>query len=646
MKIKFAKTVSSLLIATIIMSLVMIAIPNASAVPTTLVRLIPSPTILGAGHTNVVLTTFKVACVIEDVAMLYGFGIKIFINDTYFQYVSHQTTVPWNTSQVPVSPSPYAGILYSGSNGGPLPVKDVYTPSTHILEIAYSSVAPAHPWPLSGDGNGTVCVITLKVIAQPWDYEIAPADWLDVYIHFVPGEVKLAQYPSGAITNTPVDCDVQLWSKLFAYPAVPELDVRGPGGVTSITGAGLGNTFDVDVWLTIDVFWDPAGFDMRLTWDPTLLIATKSTVDPDNDFGNFWSFGTMTFINTTNNIVGYVHVAFIGLGTHASPVYGNLKLWTVKFEEIFEATTPIDVKSCDLTLLNPLPRPYVDIGGTQYPCPVDVAGFPHPDRSMSPWNGTIYSVPLPQVVSKAVYTCHYKPLGRAIDVFTQYPYPNGGQGPGANSSMYWPQKEVILYANVTYNLWPEQRKDVAFEIIDPYGNDYAVLCNRTDANGIAMVRFRLPWMCDDPTYYFGTWEVIASVDVACEHINDTLHFKYDYKVHVWKVTTDKTDYAHLEDVTVSIDYGSNAQIQYMIFFYVTGLDETGVPWDIGVANATVGGARWCTYVDGTVTVTLTIPKWARAGVATIDVNALDALPKNGGVQEYPLYWINVNILAE
>jgi hypothetical protein len=264
---------------------------------------------------------------------------------------------------------------------------------------------------------------------------------------------------------------------------------------------------------------------------------------------------------------------------------------------------------------------------------------------MSPWNSTPYSVPIPHAVSSAKFTSYYKPLGRAIDVFTQYPDPFGGQGPGANSSMYWPQKEVILYANVTYNLWPEQQKDVAFQIIDPHGNTYALLCNRTNADGIAMVRFRLPWMCDDPTYYFGLWEVIASVDVACEHINDTLHFKYDYKVHIWKVTTDKTDYDHYEDVVVTIEYGSNAQIEYPMVFAVTGLDETGVPWDIDYAHVIVGGAQWCTYNNGTTTVHLTIPKWARAGVGTIDVNALDALPTEGGVQEFPLYWVTINISA-
>ncbi len=643
MKNKFAKPVSLLLIATILMGLAMVTVPIASAV-TTSVRLIPSPQALGTGHVDVIGTTFKVACVIENVVNLYGFGIKIYINTTYFQYMSHQTTVPWNTSQVPVSPSPYAGILYSGSNGGPTMVKDLYTPATHILEVAYSSVAPAHSWPISGDGNGTVCVITLKVIAQPYDYEVAPADWLDVYVTFP--EIKLAAYgiPPLPIPYVSSPCDVQLWSRIFAYPTLPQLDVRGPSEVTHIYGKGICNYFEVDVWLITDAFWDPAGFDMYLRFDPTLIEANKSTIDPDGDFGSFWSFGTLPFMNITNNVAGYVRVAFVGLGTH-NPVYGKLKLLTVEFHEIYEATTVPDIKSCDLKLENNPPRPHVTIADVQYPCPIDIAGFPHPERSMSPWNSTPYSVPIPSTVSQALYTCKYKPLGRAIDVYTQYEDPFGGQGPGANSSMYWPQKEVILYANVTYNLWPEQQKDVAFQIIDPYGDTYALLCNRTNADGIAMVRFRLPWMCDDPTYYFGKWEVIASVDVACEHINDTLYFKYDYKVNIWKVTTDKTDYAHYEDVTVTIEYGSNAQLQYMIFFYVTGLDETGVPFDIGVANATVGNARWCTYANGTVTVTLTIPKWARAGIATIEVNALDALPIDGGVQEYPLVLVNINILA-
>jgi hypothetical protein len=256
-------------------------------------------------------------------------------------------------------------------------------------------------------------------------------------------------------------------------------------------------------------------------------------------------------------------------------------------------------------------------------------------------------LPLPNEVENAMYTSCYKVLGRQIDLYCGYPAPFGGQGPNKPQDMYWPQKEVCLFANVTYNLWPEQQKDVAFEVIDPHGDTYTVLCNRTDADGVARICFRLPWMCDDPEYYFGEWTVIATVDVACEHINDTMTFKYDYMVHIWKVTVDPTSYAHGECFDVVIDYGTVAMQYYDILLAISGLDETGVPFDYGYVWITIGGAEYCTYANGTTTVTLCIPKWARAGKATIHVNALwYDLPQYGGVQQYPLVTFDITIRAE
>jgi len=186
----------------------------------------------------------------------------------------------------------------------------------------------------------------------------------------------------------------------------------------------------------------------------------------------------------------------------------------------------------------------------------DIAGYPHPDRDFSPWYSSPYAIALPNEVEDAMYTSCYKVLGRQIDLYLcAYPDGHNGRGPNRPGDMFWPQKEVCLCAEVTYNLWPEQQKDVAFEVIDPYGAVYTLLCTRTDSTGLAMICFRLPWMCDDPEYYFGEWTVIASVDVACEHINDTMTFKYDYMVHIWKVTTDASSYAHGECIEVTIDYG-------------------------------------------------------------------------------------------
>jgi hypothetical protein len=238
-------------------------------------------------------------------------------------------------------------------------------------------------------------------------------------------------------------------------------------------------------------------------------------------------------------------------------------------------------------------------------------------------------------------------LGRQIDLYVcDYPAPFGGQGPNNPASVFWPQKEVCLCANVTYNLWPEQQKDVAFQIIDPYGETYAILCNRTDEDGVVRICFRLPWMCDDPEYYFGEWTVIATVDVACIHINDTMNFKYDYQGRIWKVTTDKTAYDHGECIEVTVEYGSAAMIEYNMTIAVSGLDETGVPFDYEIAFVTMGGAEYCTYENGTITLIICIPKWARAGRATIHVNLLWlGLPIDGATQQFPLVTADISINA-
>jgi hypothetical protein len=111
------------------------------------------------GPENVTGREFRVAVVIENVENLYGLDIRVKINTTYFQYVNHTTTIPWNTTQTPVPPSPYGGILYAPITQS----KDEYDPSTNLLKIAYSSQSPAKPFA----GNGTVCVFRLKVVYHP-----------------------------------------------------------------------------------------------------------------------------------------------------------------------------------------------------------------------------------------------------------------------------------------------------------------------------------------------------------------------------------------------------------------------------------------------------------------------------------------------
>lgn len=259
--------------------------------------------------------------------------------------------------------------------------------------------------------------------------------------------------------------------------------------------------------------------------------------------------------------------------------------------------------------------------------------------------GNYLGAPIPQDPSvDGFYSMKPKVLGRAIDIFvgqdgSPYPDPYGGQGPNAPADMFWPQKQVCVWALVTYNEWPEQQKDVAIEIFDPHGTRWGIIYARTNETGYAYTCFRLPWPCDNPEYYIGVWTVVGTVDVACQIINDTVQFHYDYLVRIWKVTADRdpASYKHNESACFTIEYGSHAQLFYNVTIAVTGLDETGVPFGFNYKEVEIGGTVFCQYKNYTDTLCIYIPKWARAGVAEVDTAFLDNWPYLGGTVQSGFY---------
>lgn len=105
-----------------------------------------------------------------------------------------------------------------------------------------------------------------------------------------------------------------------------------------------------------------------------------------------------------------------------------------------------------------------------------------------------------------------------IDAYCQ----RGGKGYLAPSSPFCPEEQVCLYANVTYCGWPEQNRDVAFQMLDPCGRLF-VLSGRTNGSGITAVSFRLP-SSEYAGWVFGAWRVVAAVSVAEVVVHDTLEF--------------------------------------------------------------------------------------------------------------------------
>jgi len=416
------------------------------------------------------------------------------------------------------------------------------------------------------------------------------------------------------------------WAPPTVYPHL-EVEYTGEPGVHEKTISGqniykVPYEFNIDVLIkNVDPGWRLAGIQFVLFYNTTILdvlsVAQGDFLEP---------FTTQTwFYGEAFESEGFIRVgyAILDIPNMTAP-YGEGLVARITFNATYQEPFPRAVSS-DLNL-----EIDTEAGMGSY-----FINYLGDELAFDP-----------EVDGK--YTLAGYVIGRVIDVYTQYPYPYGGQGPQAPSDMFWPQQEVHLYANVTYNDWPQQNKDVSFEVLNPYGTVMTILTGRTDENGVAHVSFRMNWPCDRPEDLFGVWKVIATVDIAGETVNDTLEFHYDYLVHWTKVTTDKPEYAHCETIAVTIEFSSHAQQNYWVYITATLHDELNYPLVTGTVATylQIGGAQWCTAKEYSVTLYMHVDKSVVAGKATIHVSALTNRPFAGGAPLCPEITETVDILAE
>jgi hypothetical protein len=105
---------------------------------------------------------------------------------------------------------------------------------------------------------------------------------------------------------------------------------------------------------------------------------------------------------------------------------------------------------------------------------------------------------------------------RQIDLYTL----KGGTGLGAFGGWFGYGDLVTLKAYVAYADWPQQNLLVAFQVLNPLNETMLVFVTETDENGVAETSFRIPEVSES----VGFWTAIASVDVACEIVWDTMTF--------------------------------------------------------------------------------------------------------------------------
>lgn len=591
------KIISLVLVSVLILTLYA-AIPPAHTQQTT-IKVLPAFNEFGNSAGDPIPipgTTFTVTVGIYDVENLYGFDLKFQWNTEYLAYVTHNVWVPRNTTP--------GGILYAPI----MPVKNEVYPTEGWYWISYSSMSPAPPF----SGSGIAFNMTFEVIKQPYDYETGGpgVDPIDTLLNF--RETDLADSGGRPIPHTVEPATVRIWEKRFVPPTYPVIKVM-PAKVENLP---ICTNFNIAIWiLGLDPFYDLAAFDIKLTFNSSLIEALAITEGP---YLKSYANETYEILKVIDNPGGFVRYALTQIPPRTPPPPSNGILFNITFHVIYESTT-YPPPQCNLTI----------------DCSSELALWPHPEIPAPPYEGKDYSVPLPFTKDHGLYIARFKPLGRAVDLYVcDFPEPFKGTGPNVPCEGYKPQKMVNLKANVTYNLWPVQFKLVTFEIHDPLGRLVAVRTAFSDENGVARVSYRLPWPCAEWPDMFGVWTVIATVDIYCEIVNDTLQFKVWWPLELLSVEPLEDSYAVGEHMAFKVTMRTCFVWTYNATIVLVVYDEVGQPIGHKIVTMTYGFNNideWCNWKEYEITIDcITVPKWTAVGAGRVYVSALSGMPWNGG----------------
>lgn len=230
--------------------------------------------------------------------------------------------------------------------------------------------------------------------------------------------------------------------------------------------------------------------------------------------------------------------------------------------------------------------------------------------------------------------------GRRIDLFTQKE-PYSGKGINKSSDAFAPLSEVILFALVTYNEEPVGHMLVSFEVVPPNPVEGFPLhkVSFTNASGIAVMNFTLPWPLEHPEgIVFGTWSAVAAVDLLERRVVDTLTFRVGWIVEIISIATidenlkPKTHFAKATYVGAELHIRNIAMLPKTATIVVTAYDARNEAFGSIVFNDfIVKPNETYIYAYGY----LNISEQAAIGNAMINASAFTAPPSMGGVSYCP-----------
>lgn len=398
---------------------------------------------------------------------------------------------------------------------------------------------------------------------------------------------------------------------------VPNDTVLGPA-------PAIGTEFDVDVVIRrMSPIWEMVAYQVRLTYDPELLEGVSITEGPFLQTIRWNKHGTL-FISSWNT-VPYTHGIAAGI------------LWpNGGYEEWMEFPNTMNPPLADPVLATFRFRAIKQVFPETLSCVLGLpAFFPPENYHFLNKDGGYICTDSPMIINGTyTITSEWGP-GRRLDLYvSNYPEGYKGRGPNEPCDMFWPQKLVILHGEVTYNYWPVQQKIVSFEIMQPCGGIVAKLTAISDEDGIATTTFRIPWPCDheEKMKLFGKWTVVATVDIACTVVNDTMQFDFQWLASIEEETVEIDNWypQHCDWIEIWILVCTKSWQWRPLLVSVVLKDELDVPVAICLIETEIGGAWFCHYECFWIRCLIHIPKHAFSGWATLHINCFDKDPTEGG----------------
>jgi hypothetical protein len=621
MKLK-SKLASLTLIALMLLGTAAVFTPRVNAVTTTMEVISTGGLTPGtnSAHYNTlpVGTNIVLNITVFDVTDLQNFQVKLGWDDALLDFVS--IAMPSDgvfAGKALITPPPQVEVVGS--------VESVMWGATYINDPYFTF-----------NGTGVLAQVTLQV-----------AQSVDILNQHIFCALPLMELGSSTfmidglgtdISFTTVDGDYDM---LWIVPGLPTISfapsVEKP--------AKIGDTFGIDVMISnVDSGWGIIGVQFSVMWNTTFMEPAAVAYAPGTFMEGFqyYTDGVLyaADVNTHNRPLpmhaiaddyNYSTFAVILLPDadpnppyHAPYANGNGKLMTIYFTAIYDTLSPTE----DWTWIQ-----FIHFTSTE-----DTYAL----------NNYLNVVNL-NIGDEVHYRAPQKILGLSIDVYTQYPFPYGGQGGNQSSDSFGPQDLVNLFADVTYNEYGVQQKLVGFQIFHEGATQTYNIYREgtTDVSGIASVSFRLPWPCADPVgEIFGWWYVNATVEVAGEVVVDNLRFWVWWPVEVVSIEPKTTSVMQSKQGT-SIDF-EMIYLRYDVIplnatLTATVYDELG--FFIGSAITEVYNFGATGDIDpitdtpipvyGTWDFTIPIPSNAVVGKCIVYGNAFTDLPWNGGVPYCP-----------